>query len=244
MAVAESERLTTNVWGFAGTFTTSYGTKLGPEAGEGALSFEPRIVIPLDVTKSLELSTVVVRPADPYKNFALPRTYVAYSHLFYLRQGVDTKAILSANALDADLWKSDGYRLRTSAVLEISRAWITNVELSLRVGPFAQFNQYRQTTAGVSLPSYGLGERLKLAWSLGDFLVDIRLILNQSNAGSWKNDYATFEAVGYRLMPGVMVGLAHELLSSAIDDSTGLARPVRVFDGRDSRVSALLELEL
>lgn len=157
-----SERLTAAAYGYSGSFTTSYGQKLGPESSEASLTFEPKLTIPLNLTRALDFSMIVNRPTDPHQNFALPRTAVTYSQVFPFSNAVATSYYLSLNALDLERWKVDGHRIRHSFGLEMGREVFKNVAVSLRTGPFLQWNRYSQTADGRSLPWGGLYERSRL----------------------------------------------------------------------------------
>ena len=69
-------------------------------------------------------------------------------------------------------------------------------------------------------------------------------IVEQRRSRVWSNDYYTAEQAGFALTKNVSVGLLHELLLGAVDDTTGYYQPVRFYDGRVSRVSAFVTWQL
>jgi len=229
---------------FSGSFAARYGQTLDAKNPQGALSFEPFLALPFDGNRRTELSAVIDRPTDVYKNFEVPRLAVTYWQRLDPIDGWKTAVQGSANGLNLERWKMDGHQIRFSLAGEIHKELLPSFTLSLKAGPFMQWNRYAQTASGTGLPWAGLQERLRLVWEYRDFALDLRLLVAQSRAAVWKNDYATYEAITYRILPGVKVGVSHELESSVIDEITGRARGLDVFDARVSRVSALMELEL
>jgi len=229
---------------FYGSFGAKYGSTLDAKDNQGALTFEPSVVLPFDGIRRIELNAVIDRPADIYRNFEIPRVSLVYSQR--LTSVSDWKVSMQGgvNALNLERWRLDGHQVRFTPSGEIWKEIYPSLKLYLRAGPFLQWNGYTQTAQGNSLPTYGLQERVRLTWEYADFGFDLRFLMAQSRAGSWKNDYATSEAITYRILPGVKVGISHELESSVVDETTGRARSLQLFDTRVSRLSALMELEL
>lgn len=229
---------------FSGSFSTRYGQTLDAKNPQGAISFEPYLALPFDGSRRVEMTTVIDRPTDAYRNFEVPRIALIYWQEMKSVSPWGVALQGSLNALNVERWKLDGHQLRASVAGEIQREVAKGLTLFLKAGPYAQWNHYRQAASGATFPWVGLQERLRLLWEYRDLEVDFRLLVAQSRSSIWKNDYATYEAVMYRLLPGVKVGVSHELESSVIDEITGRARGLDVFDSRVSRISALMELEL
>jgi hypothetical protein len=173
---------------YTGSFTTSYGQKLGPEDSESSLTFEPLVQVPIDDKNGLEFGTVVNRPLDPYRNFQVPRTAAIYLHDFGPLSGV-----ASVNALDIDRWSLDGAKVRLTTSAEYEQALAPWLTLTLRAGPFVQANRYAQDAAGREHPRWGFTEVAKLVGTAGDFRFDVRVVVSQLEAGVWHNDYATLQ---------------------------------------------------
>ncbi len=229
---------------FNGSFSTRYGQTFDAKETEGAISFEPFLTLPFDGIRHIDFDTVIDRPTDIYQNFRVPRASLLYWQKIPSTTQWRLALLTSATALNIERWKMDGHQVRFLGAGEISRPLLSHFTFSLRVGPFYQWNGYKQTVSGSTLPTGGLQERARLVWENRDWAVDLRLLLAQSQATGWSNDYGTFEAVTYRIFPGVKLGVSHELESNVIDESTGRSRPFQLFDSRVSRISGMMELEL
>lgn len=230
---------------FTGSFATRYGQTFDPQDNQGAISFEPTIRLPFDGNqRHLETAAVIDRPMDHYKNFQVPRVALLYSQKLTPQDDWKPGMLVGINALNLDRWRMDGHQIRFTSVGEAVLDFAPGWQLSVRAGPFIQWNAYSQTASGSSFPWIGLQERVRLVWEYKDFAVDLRILVAQSHAAGWNNDYSTLEAVTYRILPGVKIGISHALESSVVDETTGRFRSLQLFDSRVSRISALLELEI
>lgn len=228
---------------FFGDLRTSLGTKLQPEEPATSVAFEP--LLGLDFAKRGELSlyALIDRPLDPYKNFAVPKVRLEFDKPLSLIPIFNSELQFYLTALQLERWSIDGYMTRGTVGLKVFKEFFSALTLAGKVAPFVQANQYRQTESGRDLSRGGFNEELDLTLRLGAFTLDLAFLVTQSATDAvWRNDYASYEYLSYGLNKFVSVGVGHELLSSVIDSSTGFFRPIQLFDGRESRVLAFLEV--
>lgn len=223
---------------------TSIGTYLSPEEPKSSLSLAPTLGYDFGERRFLELYTVVDRPFDAHENFSVPLTILSYGHGVELTDAFRTSLGTSLTALSLDRWAADGHMVRGAATVTVSRELLPGLKAAFKTGPFGQLNKYTQTTSGKALPSWGFTQKVQLTYVWKDFTFDLILLADQKYADRWRNGYGTFEAVTYDLTNDWSVGVSHELLGSVLDDSTGYYKALQVFDERNSRVSAFLEVKL
>lgn len=230
--------------------TTTLGTTLDPKKSLASITLEPQLAWNLSKTTALTAYAEIDRPFDKYENFSNPVTYLLLTQKVSWVPETSTtlRFILRANNLHR--WNHDGYQLRSEVGIQMSREIARDLTLMGRVWGSGDLNQYRQTTAGKDLPLAGLGERIALSFSPGKFNFELHVIAGQSfygTAGSqaiWKNAFITAEVAEYKFNDRYTVGVSHELVTSLIDDTTGLRGSIKVFDGRTSRLSAYMALAL
>jgi len=214
----------------------SLGRRLDPERSETTVTAEPVFGLPVKNLGSLHFSTTIQRPFDPYQNFRIPKTRLTWEIPFEYFQ-----VFATGNALELDRWKIDGAMFRQS----VGAAWrveaTPGLRFPMRLGPFLQWNDYRLRTDGRGLAQYGFFERFGLEYDWNRLQFEIYFNIEQHFTGVWKNDYATFERLSYRFTDGVRGGVAHELLSSVVDETTGTATSFSLFDGRESQVSLVMQ---
>lgn len=203
---------------------------------------EPDFTYHASDSSHLNLYLAVERPFDSHLNWRLPKTVLAWHEDLDFFSSARAQLRVSSTILEWERWNTDGYMLRPGVALQVEKDLTPHLTLLLRAGPWAQLSQFRQRTDGSSLPAYGFTERIGLEGTWGDLIVDLRLILEQFYAAQWKNNYATVERVAYRVSDDFTVGALHELLSNVVDDSTGGYRSIRVYDDRQSRFSAYVEV--
>jgi len=150
----------------------------------------------------------------------------------------------SASVVDLHRFGADGFHLRTGLGVEMTQRLRYGFSFGVRAVPFLQLSQYRLRADGSAQPRYGISEQLSFRYRADFFHAEIRLNLEQRLAGHWQNDYATLEQVYFDLSPNISLGVAHEIASSLLDESTGRLNNVRVFDGRDSRLTVFAEWKI
>jgi hypothetical protein len=233
----------------SGALTTSFGYTLAPEDHAVSFSAEPDLFYDLPQGRQLELYAFVDRPTDPYKNFAVPKIVLTGRQPLTDEEKNGIVLAPSLSALDLDHWKRDGYRLRLTPALE----WTPSIgkvgrslAFLLRAGPYGQLAEYRETAEGREIARFGFTEKaaVGLTWERLYFEVDLVFDQRVLGNGTWKNDYSTLEKVTYRLGERLAVGVSHALLGSVVDETTGYIRPFRLWNERESRVSALVEYDL
>lgn len=227
------------------SITASVGTNLDPDEPEGALTFEPTVGWTFEKGQSLSLYSAIVRPLDPYDNFEAPKTVVTFTQPLPIWTDWTTSVGATANALSLHRWGTDGTMVRWGLFASISREFAPGLTAALRLSPLLQTNEFGQTTAGANLTRWGLTESLAVAYTTGPLTFEVSLVVGQRyNGTAWRNSYSSVQAVSYQAMEKVAFGLSHGLLSSMVDSSTGRYAPIRVFDGRDSEVSAFVTVAL
>jgi hypothetical protein len=230
--------------GLAFGLITSVGSNLDKQENKASLSLEPAIRYTFDGTRYLELYSALDRPFNGYERLAVPKTILTFGQGLDLFQGVQSTATAAVTALSLDRWAHDGHMVRASVALANAIEIAPGLNAALKVGPYAQSNAYHQTTSGKDLPKFGFSEKVTLDYTIGPVTLGLAVLFDQKYATNWKNGYSTLEQAGVQVAEGCTVGVAHELVGSAIDDSTGFFRPVQVFNERNSRVSAFVEYQL
>lgn len=228
----------------SGSFSTGFGQRLSAEEAESSVLFEPALAARPSALDTVELQSLIIRPTSPVVNFEVPWVTVRYWRTIPRPDNFSFRFLVQTSALSVDRWKDDGHSIRQSVGGEIGTELFERCRLLLRVAPFFQWNRYRQSAAGQDLPGYGMTESLLWIWSPGDWIFEAKLFLTQAAAGGLRNEYGTAESIGYRFVPGAVLSLSHELSTSYIDDTTGLRRPVRLFDGNESQLALSLRLEI
>jgi hypothetical protein len=223
---------------------TTVGSQLDKQDNKASLTFEPTLSYSFGERRTIELYTAIDKPFNQYELVTVPKTILTYAHGFDWITGLKTTASAALNAISLDRWSTDGKMLRASVnlsgVLEITEG----LTVALRVGPYGQLNEFKQSTAGRDLSKYGLTERVILEYTIGPVILDLVVLFDQKYTAVWKNAYSHLEQAAVRLDDEWTVGVSHEILGSAVDDSTGLFRPAQVFHERNSRVSAFVECQL
>jgi hypothetical protein len=223
---------------------TSVGSQLDKQDNKASIGFEPTVSYDFGERRRLELYSAIDRPFNQYENVTVPKTILTYGQGFDLFSKTSTTATAALTALSLDRWKTDGRMVRGSVALTNSKEILSGLTLAFKIGPYAQLNEYRQNAAGRDLPKFGLTEKITLEYVNGPLVLDVVVLFDQKYGVVWKNAYSTLEQAAFRIDDQWMVGVAHELLGSAVDDSTGLFRPMQVFNERNSRVSAFVEYQL
>jgi hypothetical protein len=230
--------------GAEASLLTSLGQNLSPEEPATSISFEPELKFNSSDKTAFTIYSLVNRPTDPYKNFEVPKAIFAVTQTVSVFDDVTTKLSAGVNLLSLDRWKAEGYTFRPSIGFIAEKEVARGLTIRGRLSPYAQFNRYTQTASGVTLPTFGLNERLTLLYTVGDFDFDAHLIFDQRHASVWVNDIATLESAAYNINSEMNVGLAHELVSGGIDSTTGFSRPIRFFHERESRISAFVKVRM
>jgi hypothetical protein len=180
----------------------------------------------------------VERPFSAYDDWKVPRLAIS------LTQSVDEHFLagVAVSALGIDRWSIDGALFRAQLFAEgITEPWRW-LTLRLRVGPVGYLARYRQRADGTEIPIAGIDERASATAKLGPLLLDLFVSLEQAAVhGGWHNEYGIGERLAVRVAPGFLLGAAHELWTGLVDAGTGVARPVRLADERESRVTTFLE---
>lgn len=230
--------------GFSFDLTTTVGTQLDKLENKASVSLEPTLTFGFSGRRALEFYTALDRPFNQYEKVTVPKAVVTFSQGFDWISGVKTTATAAVSALSLDRWGTDGRMMRGSVGLSGSKEVLKGLTLALKVSPYGQLNEYRQSTGGRELAKYGLTEKITVEYVLGPVLFDLVVLFDQKRSAVWKNAYSTLEQVAFRVTDNWILGVSHELLGSAVDDSTGLFTPVQVFNERNSRVSAFVEFTL
>lgn len=225
----------------SGAATISIGRSLDSVEPATSVVLEPSLNYELNPIQKIEFATAIERPTDPYLNFSVPKSSLIYSQKLLLFNSAETSIRIGLSALDLERWQSDGYMIRPSISFQLVKPLRENLSLLLRAGTYGQLNEYTQRTNGADLPKFGFSQRVGISWNLAPVTLEARLNVEQKNVGVWKNDYTTYEQISYAIADSISVGVSHEILSSVIDGSTGLGRPFRFFDSRESRVSFLVD---
>lgn len=223
---------------------TVVGRYLSPEDPSTSLTIEPLVRFRLADRTTLDLSTQIDRPFDGYRNFSVPKARTSLTRELSRDGDLTTRGILSVTALDLDTWNTEGFRFRNAVAAEGTWRALPWLLLRVGLGPWLQLSKYDQRSDGREFPRFGLNERVSVYVPLGRVLLEGHLILDQAKVSGWRNEYTTAERASYRFLPQLSAGVAHELLTSAIDDETGLAQPLRIASGRESRVSIFAEWRL
>ncbi|MBI1859587.1 MAG: hypothetical protein HYR96_01545, partial [Deltaproteobacteria bacterium] len=230
---------------FAGEFTgvldTSFGRNLSPELPATSFSFEPELAYTWSKVNHVALYTYVDRPTDVYEKLTVPKTILSASREFPV--GLITLIpTLSVNFVSLDRWGIDGYQLRNSATL-IGKYTSGGLTLKLRGGMYGMTTEYKSLADGARTALFGFIQRADLSYEYGRLFIEAMLAIDQRHNGAvWINDYATVEAIGYKITDSISLALNHSILSSVIEASTGFRAPLRFGDGRDSRVGVTLEV--
>ncbi len=239
-----AEDLATPRTGLGLDVISTVGSQLDKQNDKASLTLEPTVTYQFDSIRYLELYSAFDRPFNPYDKVTVPKTILTFGHEVSFARGTKSLATVALTALSLDRWSTDGRMMRGSVALTHKIEPFTNFTISFKAGPFAQTNEYRQTTAGRDLPKYGFAEKLIVEYTIGRFVLDFVLLADQRYSVNWKNGYSTLEQAAYRLDDQWTLGLSHELIGSTLDDSTGRFHALQVFDERNSRVSAFVEYTL
>lgn len=227
---------------YTATLDTSLGRNLSPEQPGTSVSIEPDLGVKFGDSR-LGLYTLIDRPTDPYEKLSVPKTVLSVNHEIPVGT-VTLTPTFSSNLVSLDRWSIDGYLVRNTLSLIASKS-LGALKLFLRAGVFGYVHEYTTLADGSSPTRYGLVQRLDAGYQYRRFVLKFLVVIEQSTNGSvWSNSYSTAESVGYQFSDYATLSLQHEILSSVIDSSTGFRRPLRIADGRDSRVSLVLGLEL
>lgn len=224
--------------------TTSVGRDLDPTAGNASMTFEPLLSYDLLPDTSVSLYSAIDRPLDRHENFSMETLRVFVAQKLQLTDLANTSIRATVDARRLHRWSTDGSMLRFSSTFIASRELLQDLDVQVRLEPFGQLNQYAQATNGDTLPEFGFVERIRASYQLGrlSFLVDFAVA--QTKAGTWSNSYSTYQHVAFDFNEVFSVGVAHELLTSTIDSSTGFTRNIRVFDERQSHISGFIDVSI
>jgi hypothetical protein len=224
---------------------TSYvGSNLAPESPNSSLTLEPLVRFTPSDTWEIDISSSIDRPFDPYQNFAVPKTDLFLKQVISRNDSSTWSLRYGLSFPDFDRWKLEGYQVRPNLNFQISLPLSSHFSGLIRAGSFFVLSQYTQHPNGENYAKFGFTERVSLLYRTGIFAAEATVTVEQSNTGIWKNDYGSQELISFEVEKHLSLGLMHELLAESIDSATGFYRPIRVFDGRDSRVSAFMEMKI
>lgn len=226
----------------SGNIDALFGRNLSPEQSKASLTVEPKVVLGLTEFARIGLLTSIDRPTDVFERLSVGKTVLSIDYLVPVGLFAVTPSV-SSNLLNLDRWASDGYRARLTASLtaSVSQTWLS---ASVRAGSFWMLNEFSTLANGGAASQFGFLQRADVELKINSLLLALSVIVEQSFNGVWANDYATMQQIGYQIEENAVVSLRHELLSSVIDASTGFYRPLRLSDGRDSRISLVFGLKL
>lgn len=227
--------------GFTGKFALAVGRDLSPEASNPSVSFEPDLGVSFSKTR-IGFYTLIDRPTDPFESMLVPKTILSLKHDVQAGEFL-LSPTLSTNFVALNRWQADGYQVRQTASMIGARV-LGPVTLMLRAGVFGVLSEYTTLPDGKAASRYGFVQRGDVEYKYRRLFAKFQMVTEQRFNGEWANDYVTVEALGYQFSDNGSIAIQHELLSSVIDSSTGFSRPLRIVDGRDSRVSIVLELGL
>ncbi len=230
--------------GFGLDLLTTVGSQLDTLENKATLTLEPTLTYDFGKDKRLELYTAVDRPFNQFNPVTVPKVMATYAKGYDVFKDVSTTATVALSALSVDRWSTDGRMMRASIALTNTKEFFKGFYVGLKVGPYGQLNQYLQTTSGRELSKYGLTEKVTVEYQVGPVIFDVVVLLDQKYTAVWKNGYSMLEQVAFRVDDKFFVGVSHELLGNTVDDSTGLSRPMELFNERNSRVSAFVEYQL
>ena len=223
--------------------TTSIGTTLDPKDTQTSVGIEPELTFHVSKKTDIGLYAWIDRPTDAYKNFGVPLITLTPVVAFDSFPGLKTSVSLLIAALEVESWKAEGSSIKVRPGFKVGSEILKGLTLSGRVGPYAVFNRYAQSTDGKDRSRYGLNEKLMLDYELGHFVLQLALAFDQRYTQVWKNDYSTFEQLQYNITDAFGIGVNHSLLGGFIDESTGYYKKLQLFDSRQSRVSAFVEVK-
>lgn len=228
----------------SGSFRTYVGRSLSPEEPATALTFEPAAAVIFPSATTLSFLATIDRPTNKYENFQVPRLRTRVKQGLGITNVAKISTELTAAGVDVHRWSNEGAMLRTSAGL-VAEKRIFNEQLliTLKASPFYQFNSYRQTTDGQVKPEYGVAELVGLELRTGRTTISADIQFQQTFHSLWKNGFATSQEIAYNFTDNWSVGAGHQLLGSFIDASTGRSSPLKLYDSRQSQVSAFLGYE-
>lgn len=223
---------------------TFVGTGLDATSTRTAVGMEAKYVRPLPSGSFLEAYTRLDRPFDKHENFYVPFFKITGSVRTLTRNGfaLDVRPFVSALALDK--WSYDGARGRFGANAVATALPHADLTLQAELAPWFEISQYRTSPEGREFPANGFTEKLTAEGRYRSFFLELSMSLQQSRRSLWRNDYGFQQRLGYRFSPEIGVGVAHEIVTGLLDESTGYLRPVSLFDSRVSRVSVFGEFIL
>ncbi len=223
---------------------TYVGSGLDSSESRAAFGVEAMYIRPVGETAWLEGYTRVDRPFDTHENFYVPFARFTASVRALTRENftADVRPFLSAIAIDK--WNHDGARGRIGANAVTIALPHPDLTLQVELAPWFELSQYLNSPEGREFPLLGFTERLSAEGRWQKFFIEVSLSLQQSYRTLWRNDLGLQQRLGYRFSRAIGVGVAHELVSGRLDESTGYLRPVALFDDRLSRVSLFGEFVL
>ncbi len=223
---------------------TFVGTGLDTTASRSAVGIEAKYVLPFSSGSFLEAHARLDRPFDKHENFYVPFFKLTGSIRALTREGFNADVRPFVSALALDKWGYDGARARLGFNNVATALPHSDLTLQLELAPWFELSQFRTNPEGRDFPQMGFIEKLSAEGRFRSFFLELSVILQQSHRTLWRNDYGLGQRLGYRFSPEIGVGVAHEILTGRLDESTGYLRPVALFDSRLSRVSLFAEFIL
>jgi hypothetical protein len=227
--------------------TGSVGTTLSRETPGTSATLEPDLLWRPVPTRTLEWYALIDRPFDPHQRLAVPKVSIFGRQDLPWMRGLRPRALIMLTGQDLERWSRDGFRSRALIGLELTPDLPGPWHLFFRAGPYLGLNRYAQAADGRDLARYGLSEKLTVSYDWGklaiqfDLVFDQRQTIGMSGSGTWKNEYSTFERLGWRFAERWQAGISHLLSRGLVDEVTGYSRSLAAWDSRESRLSLFAE---
>jgi len=218
----------------------SYQSKWAASESQPLLGLQHQTLFELTPKSSLALRGSWQAPLTGYEGVKIPLLDIAgYQTVLSEARPIDLG--IAIMAMDLDRWHQDGRVIRFPFRCRWHTLVLDTVQTSILVSPYAQWNEYSQSTAGRPLPQMGLMERLEIAWNPHPWSMQIHLLIEQAHALRWKNDFGVSERLGVYLIKNWLFGIGHLFTGSVVDESTGLFRNLGLQDGANHVWSLVVE---